>query len=230
MTTFLPGFPTVTEACDRHIAAGDLTIHLVNQEIGSIHLYIPDQKGTCSMWVAQHQSYAHFASCQSNLQKYFWVGIILGLILLGTIWLLFQLSQGQCQKLWLLKMAREPYESNVKLIFQAASPSQNSLNSFTLTDMDFDHEMTIHLVLVLHCLSNTWNITWSNTSQSPCILPVTDGLFSWEQLKAKTQSEDSKPACNESSCSNKRKTSLQSHSQGIGLTMKRDQENYFMAS
>lgn len=36
----------------------------------------------------------------------------------------------------------------------------------TLTP-DFDCEMTIHLVLALHFLSNNQNITWSNTSQSP---------------------------------------------------------------
>ena len=37
----------------------------------------------------------------------------------------------------------------------------------SLTDMDFDYEMTFHLVLVSYYLSNSWNITWPNTSQSP---------------------------------------------------------------
>lgn len=88
--------------------------------------------------------------------KYFQGRIILVLILLGTIWLLFQVTQGQCQKLWLLTTARESNGSNVKLIFQAVCPSKSPpTHSHSLTVMDFEYEMTLPLVLTLNYISNT---------------------------------------------------------------------------
>lgn len=51
------------------------------------------------------------------------------------------------------------------------------------------------------------------------LVPVNDRVFSWEQLKPKIQTEDSKLVCNESPHSNKW-TSPKSHSQGIKLVPK----------
>lgn len=95
--------------------------------------HIRKQNSACG-WLYTRVRTLCFLPVKYFLQKYFRVGIILVLILLGTIWLLFQVTQGQCQKLWLLTAARESNGSNVKLEYLPSCLSfQEPTHPLTLT-------------------------------------------------------------------------------------------------